>query len=192
MDITNSPKTLEPQDRFTIEDAPLDFTALEFWQWAYSDIQLNNIRGVFAEFIIAKALNLSLGLRQTWDDWDLETDGGIKIEVKSGAYLQAWEQNKLSSIVFQGLKGQEWNEETNRREGEKKYRADIYIFAVQTTKSNKEFDPLNLAQWVFYILTKKDLEKRNTQSISLSVIQKLTNAVRYADLDKEFGKVAIV
>ena len=82
------------------------------------------------------------------------------------------------------------NEEKNKRDGEKIYRADIYIFAIQTAKSDKEFDPLNLSQWVFYILRKKELEKRNTQSISLNVIKKLTNPINYVDLKSEFYKLA--
>jgi hypothetical protein len=43
-----------------------------------------------------------------WNAHDLETDDGIKIEGKSAAYIQSWEQKKLSEIRFDIGKKQSW------------------------------------------------------------------------------------
>ena len=43
-----------------------------------------------------------------WDVTDLTMEDGTTIEVKSGAYLQAWEQKGESVIVFTGVKTKGW------------------------------------------------------------------------------------
>jgi hypothetical protein len=66
-------------------------TLLDFWQWAYSDLLSNTNRGRLAEFIVARALSLGLtDVRIEWDAVDLVTPTGVKVEVKSAAYLQSW------------------------------------------------------------------------------------------------------
>ncbi len=31
---------------------------LDFWQWAFSDLAANNLRGVYAEWLVAKLLQI--------------------------------------------------------------------------------------------------------------------------------------
>lgn len=175
-------KFLLPDSNFVNGYESADFSVGCFWQWAYSDLQQNNIRGILSEFIIAKALSIPLTVRETWDDYDLKTPEGIKIEVKSGAYLQSWAQKELSKIVFTGLCGQVWDAENSRRGGDAQFRADIYIFAVQNAKTPEEFNQLDLSQWEFYVLQQKVLQSRNSKSMSLTTLKKLTNAVSYGEL----------
>jgi len=175
-------KFISPESQFVNGCETAGFSVGSFWQWAYSDLQQNNIRGILAEFIVAKALNIPLSVRDTWDDYDLITPDGIKIEIKSGAYLQSWEQNELSKIVFTGLCGQALDAENGRRGGEAQFRADIYIFAVQTAKKHDEFNQLDLAQWEFYMLPQKLLLNRGTKSMSLSALRKLVKPVNFCGL----------
>jgi hypothetical protein len=35
--------------------------------------------------------------------------GGARIEVKSSAYLQVWDQRRPSRIIFSGLTGRTWS-----------------------------------------------------------------------------------
>ena len=182
MHVPNEKFVLDPQLCFVNEEKGEEFTVGDFWKWAFSDLQANNIRGILSEFIIAKALDINLHIRNTWDDYDLTTKDGIKIEVKSGGYLQTWRQRELSNIVFSGLCGQEWDPANNRRGGEAKYRADIYVFAVQSVVTHDAFNPLDLAQWEFYVVPKAALEKRKVKSISLGTVRKITNPVLYRDL----------
>lgn len=67
-----------------------DAAIMDFWRWAFGNLLNNDIRGVFAEWLVAKVLEIPLAVRQSWRGWDLETPEGIKIEVKASAYLQEW------------------------------------------------------------------------------------------------------
>jgi len=62
---------------------------IDFWKWNVSDLLSNTTRGTLAEYIVAIAMDIDLSnIRQEWNAFDLETKEGIKIEVKSSAYLK--------------------------------------------------------------------------------------------------------
>ena len=187
--IPNKKICLNPQSNFINGTEKNIISVEDFWKWAFSDFQANNIRGVLAEFIIAKALELELTVRSTWDDYDLTTPSGIKIEVKSGGFLQSWNQKKLSKIVFSGLRGQVWDSQNNCRGKSLEYRADIYIFAVQTSDSHNSFNPLDLAQWEFYVVPKADMIKRSVKSISLETVKKIAMPVIYSKLKTQVSNI---
>lgn len=101
-----------------------------FWRWAYSDFLSNALRGVLAEFIVAQALGGDSRPRTEWDAYDLITKDGLKIEVKSSAYLQSWQQHRPSTIRFDiGLK-RGWDAATNVYASEAGRAADVYVFCV--------------------------------------------------------------
>ena len=75
-------------------------TVLDFWKWAYSDLLDNAQRGILAEYLVANALNLQNTIRTNWDKYDLITQDGITLEIKTSAYLQTWGQKKLSNLIF--------------------------------------------------------------------------------------------
>jgi hypothetical protein len=75
-------------------------TLLDFWWWAYSDLIDNTERGSIAEYLVAMACNLDNSVRISWDSYDLTMQGGIKIEVKSSAFLQSWKQKKTINSCF--------------------------------------------------------------------------------------------
>ena len=56
---------------------------------AVADIVGNTNRGALAEFIVARAIGSEPAVRNDWAAYDLETPSGIKVEVKSSAYLQS-------------------------------------------------------------------------------------------------------
>jgi hypothetical protein len=73
----------------------LPFDLLSFWKWSCSDLVSNATRGILAEYIVARALGLAKnGVRDEWAAYDLCTPEGIKIEVKSAAYLQNQHPNR--------------------------------------------------------------------------------------------------
>ena len=117
-------------ERFRSGQAEMDFTLLDFWQWAASDLVSNTGRGHLAEFIVARALGLGIGdVRREWDPYDLLMNE-IKIEVKSAAYVQSWFQKKLSVISFNVPARRGYDPETNTVEPEPKRHADVYVFAL--------------------------------------------------------------
>lgn len=78
---------------------------IDFWRWSASDLVSNATRGILAEYLVACAIGIADGARVEWDAYDLlipKTDNRaeIRIEVKSSAYLQSWQQKKLSKIIF--------------------------------------------------------------------------------------------
>jgi hypothetical protein len=178
----------EGKEHFHVNGNALGFDLLSFWQWSASDLISNTARGVVAEYIVARSLGLAeSAVRDGWAAFDLETLSGIKIEVKSAAYIQSWHQKQLSSIVFVTSTTQAWNADTNMQSLESKRQADVYVFALLAHTDKATIDPLNLDQWRFYVLptTVLDRRKRSQHSITLKSLEGLcSGAVMYADLSK--------
>lgn len=148
------------EEVLNIHGETLPIKLVDFWSWSSSDILSNSLRGIFAEFIIASALNITNKPRIEWDAYDLITEEGIKIEVKSSAYLQSWKQSKYSTISFDISPTRGWNSGTNEYSLELKRQADIYIFCLLAHKDKLTVDPLNLSQWEFYILDTEILSEK--------------------------------
>lgn len=158
---------------------------LDFWQWSVSDLVSNTTRGRLAEFLVASALGIADGIRNEWDAFDLCTASGLRIEVKSCAYLQSWFQAKQSSILFRIPATRAWDAATNLLSTESRRQADMYVFALLAHQDKSTLDPLNLDQWHFYLVLTRDLDARtrSQHSITLKSLQKLcANPVSYAEL----------
>ncbi len=110
------------------------------------------MRGKLAEYIIAKALWIDNSFRIEWDEFDLIYKD-LKIEVKSGAYIQSWEQDKYSNIVLTIKPTQNYNSTGFKRQ------SDIYIFAILNHKDSKTINPMKLEQWDFYVIQTKILDE---------------------------------
>ena len=147
----------------------------DFWQWSSSDLVSNATRGILAEFLVASALGLSNGVRNEWDAFDLQTETGIKIEVKSAAYVQTWHQRTLSRIVFDIRPTRAWDPLTNRLAKERKRQADVYVFSLLHHKDKETVNPMDLSQWTFYVVSTNQLDDvcGEAKSISLSGLKKL-------------------
>jgi hypothetical protein len=78
---------------FTQAGQSLEADLLTFWRWSVSDLVSNATCSRLAEFIVALAMDITLNEpRDEWGAYDMQTRDGIKIEVKSAAYLQSWTQ----------------------------------------------------------------------------------------------------
>lgn len=152
---------------------------LDYWGWAYSDIVGNTNRGALAEFIVAKAIGSEAPIRNDWAAYDLETPNGIKVEVKSSAYLQSWHQTSFSKPIFSIKKSREWSPETNEF-GEARLRhSDVYVFCLLAYKNDKKLlDPLDLTQWEFYIVKTPEIDRMfgERSSIGINQVQSLSEA----------------
>ena len=140
------------REPFCSGGVPRDFDVLDYWRWATSDLVSNASRGILAEYIVARAVGVSTtSVRDEWAAYDLETPDGIKLEVKSAAYIQSWWQRDFSPISFKIKKTRSWNDETGYS-GEPTRKADLYVFALLAHKDHRTIDPLELDQWTFYVL----------------------------------------
>lgn len=149
--------------------------ANEFWKWAYSDFLSNAQRGVLAEYIVAKALGCTERGRVEWDAYDLDAGPGLKIEVKSAAYVQSWAQKSLSPIRFDIAPKRAWYAETNTYAAEAARSADIYVFCVFAATERASADPLDLRQWFFLACRTGLLNERfpAQKTVALSALEGL-------------------
>ncbi|HUU92082.1 MAG TPA: hypothetical protein VM238_12845 [Phycisphaerae bacterium] len=175
-------------ERFRNAEDPLPFEVLSFWQWSTSDLLSNVTRGSLAEYIVARAVDATPnGVRDEWATFDLLTSDGIKVEVKSAAYVQSWHQTKLSTVCFRTPKTRAWDPETNAQSKGATRHADVYVFALLAHKDKQTVDPLDVSQWQFYVLPTSVLDERtrSQQSITLPTLQRLAGkGVPYLALAK--------
>jgi hypothetical protein len=138
---------------FHINGARLPQSLINFWQWSASNVVGNALRGMLAEYIVATAVDRAEDVRMQWDAYDILTKDGIKIEVKSGAYIQSWTQAKHLNIVFGIQPTQTWDAELKKRTNKRMRQADVYVFCVLKHQNKETVDPQNMAQWDFYVLS---------------------------------------
>ncbi|GAA1460884.1 hypothetical protein NE857_09855 [Nocardiopsis exhalans] len=146
-----------------------------FWSWAYSDLADNTARGILAEYLVATALNAADGTRREWDSVDIRTTEEWRVEVKSSAYLQTWDQKELSKISFSIGPSAGWDARTNTQDTEKRRNSDAYVFCVLHHQDKPSLDPLDLGQWTFYVLPTRVLDEQRPeqQTIALSSLLEL-------------------
>jgi hypothetical protein len=160
-------------------------TLLDFWKWNGSDLISNATRGRLAEFIVASALCIDLSIpRDEWSAWDLTSPEGIRIEVKSAAYLQSWTQQKLSRIIFSIRPARTWDGSSGGMADEARRSADVYVFCLLRHQDKETLDPLDLGQWEFYVVQTSTLNnyQRSSTSITLQSLQKLTKGIPFEKL----------
>ena len=146
---------------FRVQGEPTGFTLFDYWQWSGSDLLSNTLRGVIAEFLVAKALGVANTPRLEWGWYDLATSTGRKIEVKSAAYRQSWPQERPSDIRFDIAPAKWlWDPDTNTSTYyEKPVRAsDAYVFCLLGSLESTDPNPLDIDQWTFYVIRTRDLD----------------------------------
>jgi hypothetical protein len=176
------------KENLTYNGSQLPFSLLDFWKWSVSDLLSNATRGVLAEFIVACALGIDITKpREEWASYDLITKDAVKIEVKSAAYLQSWNQKNYSKISFSIKKSFQWDSTKGMDMSIKQRAADIYVFCLLKNKDKNTIDPLNLSQWDFYVVSTEQLDnyERSEHSITLNSLKRLTKAVDYKQIVNE-------
>lgn len=171
----------------------LSFDLLDFWQWFGSDLINNTTRGFLAEYLVSKALNNTNSPRVEWDAYDASTENGIKVEVKSASYIQAWRQKNYSRISFRIPKTRAWNAKENTYTDEKQRQADAYVFCLLNHKDQETLNALDLSQWSFFIISTEELDRNigNQQSLSLSSLKKIgAKKVTFKDIASTVEQVA--
>ena len=146
------------------------------------------MRGILAEYIVASAVGKVNDYRTEWDAYDIETEEGIKIEVKSDAYLQSWKQKELSRISFSIRPTKGWDSTTDTYSSEVVRQSHVYVFCVLKHTVQETLDPLDMEQWQFFVLGTKKLTASvgNQKSISLSRLESLNPIITsYEELHRE-------
>lgn len=171
-------RRLTGSEQFT-NTGPKSFNVLEFWQYGFSGLNSNVLRGALAEFLVENALKGSgeIDVRNPWGDYDVLFNGK-KIEVKCCSYIQDWDQEKLSTIKWSGLKAKDlfWSTAISGPYVDKEpdYKSDVYVLALLKHQEPDSLDILDMDQWCFYVLTKDRLREisGNRGSVSLALLKK--------------------
>lgn len=155
-------------EKFLNENQTLNFELSEFWSWNQSDLIENRTRGILAEFIVKKALGIDSEKRIEWDNFDLISKKGKKLEIKSAAYIQSWEQKKYSEIKF-GISPTVGTKDNPNYDGIKRRWTDFYVFCLLNHKEQKTINPLDLSQWTFYVLETKILNEQKPEQKTIGI-----------------------
>ena len=168
------PKRMNGSESIVSPDGKTVSQLLDFWQWAYSDLVGNAERGTFAEYLVACALDIHSKERISWDKYDLLSNRGVAIEVKTSGYLQSWEQKSLSKPVFGIRPTYGWDSKSNTYEPVQKRQADIYVFCLHKHVDPATINPLQISQWEFYLMSTAKLNKTfpSQKTVSLSALLK--------------------
>ncbi|MEN6343181.1 MAG: hypothetical protein ABFC89_11570 [Methanospirillum sp.] len=111
--------------------------------------------------------------------------------MKSAAYVQTWKQTCPSTIRFDISEHQCWDSKTGEF-GEAICRhADCYVFCLLAERDRDLVDPLDLAQWQFYVLPTPTINRifGSQKTVSLSRIEECCQAVVFTDLRIEIDRV---
>ena len=167
-------------------------TLLDFWQWAFSDLCDDDIKGIFAEWMVGSLLGLHLtsARRISWADSDIVLPNGTRIEVKATAVWQSWKlinpdgtvkpRPKIpvldrARIRFGGLRARSGDSQWS---GDRVFKSDYYVFCFQAETDPAKWDAWNLAQWEFYMMGRAELLERNVgRSISLATLHSAQEAM---------------
>ncbi|HLA43266.1 MAG TPA: hypothetical protein VJZ27_07520 [Aggregatilineales bacterium] len=165
-------------------------TVGDFWSWAYSDITSNRNRGIFAEFLVATALQVTESPRIEWDAYDL-IYGRHKIEVKSAGYLQSWEQLQSSLIRFDIAPKKLWDAKTNTYSDVPGRAADYYVFCLHNETDPDSADVLDVSRWIFFIVTTEFLDTQfpYQKTIGLAAVQTFCSQVQFHEIKSELDSI---
>ena len=114
--------------------------------------------------------------RADWLPFDLTSPSGLRIEVKSSAYLQAWTpEDVFSQISFDIAKKFAWDGATYASMAMRN--SDLYVFCVFTART-RDVSILDLDYWDFYVLPTSVLNEKvpEQKTITLSSLLKLEPA----------------
>jgi len=164
---------------------PLERSSLlDFWSWAFSDLCDDDIKGIFAEWMVLKLLGIPSTRRVSWANSDLITKSEVGIEVKSTSYWQSWKlidgfgkvreipSHPLppdAKIAFHGLMARD-STDVSVSSDKQTFKSKLYVFAFQHEKDWHRWNAMDLSQWEFYLVPSRKLKYG---SISLPSLQSL-------------------
>ena len=105
---------------------------------------------------------------------DLVTQDGTRIEVKSSAYLQSWQQDKHSATRFDIGQKKSWDAESNKSLKDATRPADVYVFCLFAVTDKTTANPLDESQWKFLVCPSDFLNREFGQqkTVGLASLEK--------------------
>lgn len=165
-------------------------TLVDFWQWAFSDFCDDDIKGIFAEWMVRILLGLPTTptRRVSWADSDIILAAGTRIEVKATSVWQSWKlvnedgsrkptpsprHVEPARMRFAGLCARTAVSVPGSEE-QARFKSDFYVFCFQRETDPAAWDAWNLDQWEFYVMSRQELvELKVRNSISLATLRRV-------------------
>ena len=171
----------QPDEKFRHKDAEL-FSVLDFWKYAYG--QLEGLGDTLAEFFVAKALGIEKAENVNyWTAYDMAYRNK-RIEVKATRYVHPWNTHisKVRTFSIEPTNNSYWgNSEEGVNGGKKRSRqSEVYVFCLNNNMDIEKNDPLNMDDWVFYVVPTFEInsyceDNPEQKKISLNVVRRLAN-----------------
>ncbi|MBT4186642.1 MAG: hypothetical protein HOE14_05460 [Gemmatimonadales bacterium] len=176
-----------------------------FQQWATGNLVDNRNRGIFAEWMVGKALNCvdNGSCRVEWDSFDL-LYGDVKVEVKASGYSQTWNLHSPTVPKFT-IARQQWSwvaeeeapaaaleglEVQHRRSGvwicnDPPIRpADVYVFCLHEALPATNKNVADQDTWTFWVVATDtlDAELGDQKSLGLKRLDVLARRVAWEQI----------
>lgn len=171
-------------ENFTGDDLLTGVRLIDFWQWSCSDLACNTMRDVLAEYLVALAVGHHHGARTEWDSYDVCTEDGIRIEVKSAAYVQSWGQKDYSRISYSVRPACAWDGDNGVYDKTQVRQADVYVFCLLHHKDQATINPMDVSQWTFFVLATDVLNRQMPDARTLSLTRLRQLPVTECTFDK--------
>ena len=187
-----------------LANGPADLAHLsitDFWSWAFSDLCDDDLKGIFAEWLVVRLIGHESVRRVSWANSDIILTDGLRVEVKATAFWQSWkfigEDEAMKpktdwfpisderDIKFSGLRSRSSLGVIDSKEAPR-YNSDMYVFYFQHERDVERWNALDLSQWEFYIVTCKDLTALHTSSISLRKLRQVQQPISAAGFRQAF------
>lgn len=141
----------------------------------------NNLRGHWVEAMVCELLGD--GWKHTgadWAAWDIESDDGLRVEVKQSARRQSWGESTSSPrFSIQAARGHYPDGKAYLPNLTGSRLADIYVFAWHDGEDQRV-----VSQWEFYVVEAGRLPE-GRKTIGLDAIRRLVNPVQADQLLNE-------
>ncbi|WP_434605873.1 hypothetical protein J3P80_11975 [Pseudomonas sp. D2-30] len=177
MQIENLRRFLDAGTTFSFGESATPHTANDFWQWAFSNMNVPVLRGVLIEYLVARKLiannddivgdtvrtlttytprkgDLTRSIEQFYqvqphgDVFDLQLSWGVTLEIKSTASPDTWRLNKTCR----------WNIIEDKNLKEAVFPAQFYILAQMDSQVNFTDSALDLGSIKFHVRTGEEMD----------------------------------
>lgn len=169
---TERAEMLNGNEVFKQNGIELGFSVMDYWRFQFSNL-VDNL-GYVAEFLIAQAL--SKDEPDNCNGWTVYDVGyrGKRIEVKATSYWQSWKASHIISEQRNFSIRKTYLDYQNNK-SDKARQNDIYIFCLDKGRDEKSSNPMNLENWVFYVVPTKVINKMfgDQKVLSLKRLEKI-------------------
>jgi hypothetical protein len=175
----------EPTDTVIGSPSLSNLTLLDFWRWAFSDLCDDDLKGIFAEWLVHRLLGVQSSRRISWANSDVITSG-VRLEVKATSYWQSWKvldemgrpyakplydvPADASAIRFSGLAARNAVGVADQSKS-RELKSQIYVFAFQHERDISRWNAMDLSQWEFYVIRAEELAKIAGRNVALKKLR---------------------